>query len=508
MSERVLVWLRNDLRLHDNEALAAAISGRPQSMAVVYCLDPRQFGTTELCGFPKTGSFRAKFLFESLADLRDKFREKGNDLVILRGKPEIEIPILCEKYQVMEIYYHEEATSEELSVERKLSSQLKVINNNPVKLNRYWGATLFHRDDLPYEIEELPNVFTQFRVGCEKQSKIRPPIQIPKLIPGPIPGMETGELPTLAEFRLPPVHADERAVLNFHGGETAALARLDDYIWQKDRLKIYKNTRNGLLGANYSSKFSAWLAFGCISPRFIASEVARYEREREQNESTYWMIFELIWRDYFRFYALKCGNSLFYQSGPGGIRKKWNLDFEKLHLWIEGNTGIPFVDANMRELLLTGFQSNRGRQNVASFLAKNLGIDWRAGAEWFESQLIDYDVSSNWGNWAYVAGVGNDPRQDRYFHVIKQARDYDPEARFVKTWLPELKSLDAPDAHEPWLLQKKNRQQTFEAFGPEIDYPIPMIDLDDSYKKLRAEQAGDLGDKTRPFHRGGSRKRK
>lgn len=508
MAERVMVWLRNDLRFHDNEALAAAISVLPQSIAVVYCVDPRHFGKTELCGFPKTGSFRAQFLFDSLTDLRNTLRDKGNELIIVRGKPENEIPALCEQFQISEIFYHEEATSEELSVERKLTDKLKTITNLRVKINKYWGATLFHRDDLPFEIQELPNVFTQFRVGCEKQSKIRPPVSMPKIMSGPVSGMESGDLPSVGEFQLPSVQADERAVVKFRGGETAAIDRLDEYLWRTDRLRVYKKTRNGLLGANYSSKFSAWLAFGCISPRFIASEVARYEREREQNESTYWMIFELIWRDYFRFYALKCGNSLFYQSGPGGIRKKWCLDFDKLRLWREGNTGIPFVDANMRELFLTGFQSNRGRQNVASFLAKNLGIDWRAGAEWFESQLIDYDVCSNWGNWAYVAGVGNDPRQDRYFHVIKQARDYDPEARYVKTWLPELQELEPEFAHEPWLTQEKSRQQLFENFGPKIDYPGPMLDLDSSYQHLRAAQASDSTHQSRPFHRGNRGRRK
>ena len=199
---------------------------------------------------------------------------------------------------------------------------------------------------------------------------------------------------------------------------------------------------------------------------------------------------------------------MFYQSGPGRVRKQWWLNFDKLHLWREGKTGMPFVDANMRELLLTGFQSNRGRQNVASFLTKNLGVDWRAGAEWFESQLIDYDVCANWGNWAYVAGVGNDPRQDRYFHVIKQARDYDPEARYVKTWLPELEGLEPEVAHEPWLLQKNGRQQVFDAFGPELDYPEPVIDLEASYQQLRAAQANDPNDRSRPFHRGNRGRRK
>jgi deoxyribodipyrimidine photo-lyase len=508
MAERVLVWLRNDLRIHDNEAMDAAIRNRPQSLSVVYCLDPRHFGKTRLCGFPKTGSFRARFLFQALADLRKSLREVGNDLIILRGKPEIEIAKFVCQNQINEIYYHEEATTEELSVENNLISKLKADKEVQTKIHRFWGSTLFHRDDLPFEIHDLPNVFTQFRVACEKQVKIRLPFKKPQNLPNMISGVESGLLPELSEFQLPEVVEDNRAVMKFIGGETAALERLDDYFWKSDRLRIYKNTRNGLLGANYSSKFAPWLAIGCISPRLIAAEVARYEQERVRNESTYWLVFELIWRDFFRFLALKVGNSLFHQSGPRKKQKSWQLDFDQLQLWVEGKTGIPFVDANMRELFLTGFQSNRGRQNVASFLAKNLGIDWRAGAEWFESQLIDYDVCSNWGNWAYVAGVGNDPRQDRYFHVIKQARDYDPDARYVKTWLPTLELLDPAEAHEPWLTQKAGRQQMLEELSPKLHYPKPMIDLDASYRRLREEQANDLNDSSRPFHRGQSRRKK
>ncbi|MFM7316968.1 MAG: DASH family cryptochrome [bacterium] len=508
MAKNVVVWLRNDLRLHDNEALTEAVAARPQSLSVVYCLDPRHFERTAICAFPKTGAFRARFLFQSLADLRQRLRDLGNDLLILRGLPEVELPALIQKYQIDEIYFHQEATTEEKSVERHLIKNLQAVDRQTTHVHPYWGSTLFHMEDLPFEIENLPDIFTQFRVACEKNSKIRQPLISPKYLPQAPAGMVPGNLPTLAEFQLPDLEIDPRGVMNFEGGETAAIRRLDDYIWHLDRLKIYKNTRNGLLGANYSSKFSAWLAHGCLSPKLIAAEVARYERERVQNESTYWLIFELIWRDFFRFMALKVGSSLFQRSGPRRVMKKWVLNFDQLQLWREGKTGIPFVDANMRELLLTGFQSNRGRQNVASFLVKNLGIDWRAGAEWFESQLIDYDVCANWGNWAYVAGVGNDPRQDRYFHVIKQARDYDPDARYVKTWLPELQSLDSDDAHEPWRLKNKRRQQMFDAFAEDLDYPEPMIDLDSSYENLRAEQSRDSDNQSRPFHHDGAKQRR
>lgn len=153
-------------------------------------------------------------------------------------------------------------------------------------------------------------------------------------------------------------------------------------------MEKYKITRNGLLGSEYSTKFSPWLAFGCISPRRIFHEIKKYETERVKNDSTYWVIFELLWRDYFRFIAGKYENCLFYSGGVKKLKYKWNEDLEKFQQWADGKTGVPFVDANMREMLQTGWMSNRGRQNVASFLTKDLKLDWRLGAEWFENLLV------------------------------------------------------------------------------------------------------------------------
>jgi deoxyribodipyrimidine photo-lyase len=137
-------------------------------------------------------------------------------------------------------------------------------------------------------------------------------------------------------------------------------------------------------------------------------------------------------------------------------------------------TGYPLVDANMRELARTGFMSNRGRQNVASFLTKNLGINWQMGAEWFESVLIDYDVCSNWGNWNYTAGVGNDARGFRYFNIPKQSKDYDPQGVYLKHWLPELKEIPPGKIHEPWKLNQEERKRYGVILG--VNYPRPVVE--------------------------------
>jgi deoxyribodipyrimidine photo-lyase len=179
------------------------------------------------------------------------------------------------------------------------------------------------------------------------------------------------------------------------------------------------------------------LANGCLSARQVFHEVKKYEAERIANESTYWLIFELLWRDYFRLVMEKFGTDLFSLEGITARKQRQpqGLDIVKFLKWVNGNTGNRFIDANMIELKRTGFMSNRGRQNVASYFVHDLGMDWRLGAWYFEAVLLDYDVYSNWGNWAYVAGVGNDPRENRYFNTARQADMYDADGAYRKLWL-------------------------------------------------------------------------
>ncbi|WP_035986317.1 DASH family cryptochrome [Leptolyngbya sp. KIOST-1] len=467
-----LVWFRNDLRLHDHQPMDEALrAGKP--IVPLYCFDPRQFGQT-CFGFAKTGAYRAQFLLESVADLRRSLQALGSDLVVRVGKPEAIIPELVKAHGVEAVYWHEEVTREEVQVEQAVEARLGSLG---CKAEVYWGATLYHPDNLPFALPRLPEVFTQFRKKVEQHSTVDGVLPTAVKLP-PLPPVEPGPLPTLADFGLEPPRADPRAVLTFAGGETAGLARLHHYVWEADCLKTYKQTRNGMVGANYSAKLSAWLALGCLSPRRIYETVQAYEAERLRNESTYWLIFELLWRDYFRFVCAKHGDRVFYPSGLRGLQIEWKQDWERFDAWRNGTTGFPLVDANMRELACSGFMSNRGRQNVASFLTKNLGIDWRMGAEWFESLLIDYDVCSNYGNWNYTAGVGNDARGFRYFNIPKQARDYDPDGLYVKHWLPELEAVPAAKVHEPWKLQPVEQKRFGVTLG--VDYPRPIVNLQKS----------------------------
>lgn len=442
----VILWIRNDLRLDDNPALVEAARNATH-LVPVHVIDPAQYGTTR-SGLPRCASYRARFQVESLAAMRESLRAIGSELVIRRGQPAEVLGELIRETKAGLLVYTLEAATEERRREEEVVRGAAAAG---CRTGGIWQATMTHRDDLPFGgIEALPDIFTEYRKAVERRWLVRPPLAAPTKLP-PLPaGIEPGELPAVEDLSPTGRRPDPRAAIPFAGGEKAARARLDHYFWKTDGLAHYKQTRNGLLGADYSSKFSAWLANGSISPRRLYSEVRRYEQERLANDSTYWLLFELHWRDYFRFVALKYGSRLFRLGGLGGRPRSRPVDDPALlAAWQQGRTGYPFVDANMIELRETGFMSNRGRQNVASFLVRDLGLDWRLGAEWFESLLIDYDPCSNYGNWTYVAGVGNDPREDRYFNVVKQAQDYDPKGEYIRHWIPDLAGVRTADIHQP-----------------------------------------------------------
>lgn len=469
---RVLVWFRNDLRIGDNEALTRAIQ-QSQEVIPVYCFDPRQFGPTEF-GFPKTGSHRANFLIQSIQSLRTSLKSIQGNLVVLQGKPEEELIKVAEETGAKAIFFSKEVTSEERNVDKSLE---RTAFSKGIACESFWQSTLYHIDDLPFPVKQTPEVFTHFRKEVEKQSKVRATLPTPKAINYPAKDLKgkEGEIPELEIWGLGKPEAGSLSWMEVKGGEESALGRLRSYFWEKDLLKVYKETRNGLIGMDYSSKFSPWLALGCISPRTIYEEVKKYERERKKNDSTYWLIFELIWRDYFRFIAKKHGDKIFNIQGIRHQKDSWRRDKAQFQRWVEGLTGVPFVDANMRELKATGFMSNRGRQNVASFLVNDLGIDWTWGASYFESQLIDYDVCSNWGNWMYVGGVGNDPRENRYFNILRQAKNYDKKGEFVRLWIPELQAIRGFDIHQPWELSTTQLRALKIQLGH--TYPQPQVKI-------------------------------
>lgn len=429
--EKSIVWFRNDLRIADNKSLSVACKNS-ELVIGVYFIDPEKFEIGKF-GFKKTEKFRAKFLLESLQELRDNLGKLNISLLIIKDKPESKFAELVERFQITSLYLQKEWTPEETKTLKAVTSILP----QDVNVKEHYNQFLYHPEDIPFDsFRDIPQVFTEFRKKCEKNVEVRPAIPIPEKLQAENLLSEIGKIPTINELGFENFETDPRTAFPFKGGEDQAKIRLEDYFWETKKLAVYKKTRNGLLGKDYSSKFSSWLANGCISPTIIYREVKEFEDKVTKNEDTYWLIFELLWRDFFKYISLKHGNDIFK---VGGILKKdysWGHDDRIKDLWIQGKTKENFVNANMNELAKTGFMSNRGRQNVCSFWSKELQQDWRIGAAYFESMLIDYDVHSNWGNWMYNSGVGNDPR-DRKFNIKSQAERYDPGGKYQQTWLQE-----------------------------------------------------------------------
>lgn len=423
-----LVWFRNDLRVSDNIVLSEACK-KHEHVIGVYCFEPRLFKNTRY-GFPKTGKFRTRFMIESVRELKQNLQDLNISLLVFYDTIENQILKLQQVYKVKDVYFQKEWTSEEKQTE----SILKSIAQD-LRFHSYYNQFLYHPEDLPFNnFQSIPRVFTDFRKNIEKQVEVRPLVPCPSAKSTNNLLEDQTKVPNLQDLGFSDFEKDPRTAFPFLGGENNATRRLKDYIWKTENILVYKETRNGLIGEEYSSKLSAWLANGCISPRTIYWEIRKFEKNVKSNQSTYWLIFELVWRDFFKYVSLKHGNAIFQLSGISKKELEWDYDEDSLRKWISGKTDEPFVNANMKEIAATGFMSNRGRQNVNSFWAKELKQDWRAGAAYFESLLIDYDVHSNWGNWMYNSGVGNDPR-DRKFNITSQAQRYDPDKKYQDLWL-------------------------------------------------------------------------
>ncbi|MCA0154199.1 DASH family cryptochrome [Winogradskyella vincentii] len=421
-----LVWFRNDLRTIDNTVLTEA-SKQAEKVIGLYCFDPRHFEKNRF-GFKKIEKYRAQFLIETIHNLKAQLEALNIDLLVYHDFPENAIPKICEAHQITDIYIQNEWTQEEVDTENAVKAQTTHINWHHI-----YNQFLYHPEDINFDISKTPQVFTVFRKKLEKYIDIREESRITKQSQNNRIENNTS-IPSLSELGFADFKSHPNSAFPFKGGETEAINRLNDYFFNTKKLGFYKKTRNGLVGVDYSSKFSPWLANGSISARTIYWKVKQFEKEHFKNQSTYWLIFELIWRDYFKYVSLKHGNQIFKLEGILQKDYEWSTNQNQIQKWINGETQSDFVNANMIELKETGWMSNRGRQNVASYFAKELELDWRIGASYFESLLLDYDVHSNYGNWMYVAGVGNDPR-DRKFNVQLQAERYDANGRFRNIWL-------------------------------------------------------------------------
>lgn len=422
-----LIWFRNNLRTEDNASLEKVVKNCDRIIAV-YCFDPKLFRIDEF-GFQKTAKFRGQFLIETITDLKQNLANLNVTLLTYFESPENKIHEICDAFSIDAIYTQKEWTKEEIATNNLIKDTL----SETIDFIEDYDQFLYHPETVSKNFNNIPDVFTQFRKKLEKYITIQEEVLISKL---PVSNTleKNTKIPTLLELGFNDFEVHPNTAFPFSGGENEALKRLNYYLFDSKKVGFYKKTRNGLVGIDYSTKFSPWLANGSVSAKTIYWKIKKYEAEFGANDSTYWVIFELIWRDYFKYISLKYDSKIFKIGGILSKEYHWNTDRKIIETWINGETKDNFVNANMIELKETGWMSNRGRQNVASYFSKELLLDWRIGAAYFESLLIDYDVHSNYGNWMYVAGVGNDPR-DRKFNTQLQAERYDANHKFRKIWL-------------------------------------------------------------------------
>lgn len=426
-----LVWFRNDLRTLDNPSLSKALD-ESETVFAVYCFDPRHYQTNEF-GFLKTSPFRAQFLIESVDNLHFRLLQLNLKLIVTYQQPEDFIPTFCTENDVTKVYLQKEWTSEELIVTNTIKKLTK-----GVEWIEEFGQFLYHPTQVAELMPKIPPVFTNFRTKLEKYSTLLP-LEVTNLFESQLPESTLVSVsPSLKTLFGSTISSEDTAFFatnsQFNGGQVRGMQRLCSYLFETKAILTYKETRNGLLETNDSTKLSPWLANGSLSPMIVFSVLKKFEEQIQSNDSTYWLYFELLWRDYFKYVSMQSGNLFFHKGGLQKQHVTLNNNFKIIEQWINGTTDDDFVNANMIELKTTGWMSNRGRQNVASYFCKELKQDWRIGAAYFESMLVDYDVHSNYGNWLYLAGLGNDPR-DRKFNTQLQAQTYDPNYEYRNKWL-------------------------------------------------------------------------
>lgn len=423
-----LYWLTDDLRLMDNPALIAA--AEDSALTIIFCIDEQQFKTDRF-GNRRIGAHRWRFLRESLLELQNDLSALGQNINLLTGNARILVGDLLRTGRFNRVVRTRQHASNESVIWHFLQECF-----SEVQFEEYDVATLYRRDAVQFG-SEFPATFSQFRRAMGGVA-FRPTACEPDRLPEPTSFELDGRL-----LQTPEEIAHPR------GGSRQGLEALKAY-FGSNAASTYKDTRNNFFGEHFSTGFSPWLAQGCLSPLQIVEELRRYESQYGANESTGWILFELMWREFFRWLGLHHGAMLFKFDGTSGRRPLTTFYRERFLKWRNGATPWPIVNACMKELSQTGQLSNRGRQLVASCLVNELGLDWRCGAGYFQEQLVDYDACSNWGNWQYIAGVGSDPRGGRHFNLEKQAETWDAQGTYRRRWAGEtpLEPLDSLDYHD------------------------------------------------------------
>jgi deoxyribodipyrimidine photo-lyase len=419
---RVIYWFRNDLRLSDSPAFLAACKDASE-LIPVYVHRPVQESSP--WGFPRVSAQRRAFTDHALQALDAECCARQSRLLQLHGDATSVLAELARQTQADSIICEMIAAPEE-------QAEVMRLRSFGISVQEHWQSSLLDPASLPFDAKDLPDMFTQFRRQVETAGLYsRKALSAPKV------------LPCFPEVKALDAYPGSLIWGNVDTEYQTGLDYLDFY-FSGEYPHTYKQTRNQLMGEHFSTNFSGRLALGSLSAPLIAERLKQYEETRGANDGTYWIWFELLWRDYFRFLHLKYGRRLYGRSGLSLGRRARNhrahesengaFSTNIFESWTQGQTQNSLVNAGMNELRATGKLSNRMRQIVASYLIYDLAQDWRAGAAWFEAQLLDYDVYSNQGNWLYIAGLGTDPRGGRQMNLDKQVMEHDPQGLYRKQW--------------------------------------------------------------------------
>jgi deoxyribodipyrimidine photo-lyase len=437
MHTAIMLFTR-DLRLRDNPALDGAVA-RAEAVVPLFVLDDR------LVTGPAAAPNRIRFLLESVADLRSALRERGGDLVLRRGDPVTEVMKLAGETGAQGVFCADDVSGYAAARQRDLA---QACDQARLDLVLSPGVTVVPPGDVrPSGGGDHFKVFTPYLRAWEAAPR-REVLEAPALVPLP-PGLTVGRLPALGALT-PASPSPDRAI---PGGEQEGQRHLR--AWLRSGVGGYADGRDDLAG-DRTSRLSPYLHFGCLSPLQAAQAAGPGEFRRQ-----------LAWRDFFHQVTAAFPDITRRNYRPG--RWRWRDDREAFDAWRHGQTGVPIVDAGMRQLLQEGWMHNRARMITASFLCKQLHLDWRLGARHFMAWLTDGDIASNYGNWQWSAGTGNDTRPNRVLSPLRQSRRFDAAGDYVRRYVSELAGLDAPAIHRPWTLTGSQRDG--------LGYPDPIIDL-------------------------------
>jgi deoxyribodipyrimidine photo-lyase len=461
--EKALVWFRRDLRDHDHAALAAALAtGQPVHCAFI-------FDTDILDALPSRADRRVEFIHASLQQLDSALRAAGGGLIVRHGRAIEEIPRLASELGVKAVYanrdYEPAAKARDAEVERRLGE-------NGMGMHTFKDQTIFDGDTLLTGAGRPYTVFTPYKNTWLK--RLSSPDHAPCVGKGRLAPPPAGALPTLADIGFAPTSLGE---LGIEPGMAGARKLWDEF--RASRIHRYAALRDfpAVKGVSY---LSVHLRFGTISIRELVSAALSEQADSWLNE--------LIWRDFYFMILDQFPHVAERAFKPEYDAIRWDDWPAGLTAWQQGRTGYPLVDAAMRQLNHCGWMHNRLRMVVASFLCKDLGIDWRLGEKYFADQLNDFDLSANNGGWQWAASSGCDAQPYfRIFNPVTQSEKFDPEGKFIRRYVPELAQVSNKYIHAPWTMGRLEQ----EALGIVIgrDYPGPIVDHAAAREKTLARYA-------------------